>query len=119
MKNCWTYSIRNLLDAEDDEHMHVVFRYTVKNRFAWRAPRWVHSVIGWGVVAPCLAIINLAFFALRGRWLHSYWDVSGVLMEYSPREDDYTDRFLPAMFFDGEVRDSGKRITGRRKKRAD
>lgn len=110
MRNCWTYSTRELLDAGDDEQMHVAFRYTSKNRWSWRAPRWLHTVVGWAVIMPCLVIINFAFFALRGRWLHSYWEADGALMEYTPEPKGYMTRRLPSLSFVGVVRDSGKRL---------
>jgi len=111
MKNCWTPSIKGLLAAKDGDRFHVLFRYTRKNEWSWRAPQWLHSVVGWSVLMPCLVVINVAVFALRGRWLHAYFDQGdGAFMEYAPHDDDYVKRRFPALSFDGQLRDSGKRL---------
>jgi len=60
---------------------------------------------------PLLVVINIAFFALRGRWLHAYWDKGdGIIHEYVPVKKSYRYRRFPALNFDGEIRDSGKRL---------
>lgn len=109
MKNCWRPAIEHLIYG--DGRGHILFRYTRKNTWSWRAPRWVHAVVGWGLIMPCLLIINVAVFALRARWLHAYWETGdGAFSEYAPLRSDYRRRRFPMLSFAGEVRDSGKRL---------
>ncbi len=103
--------MQQLLYTDTEKPLHYLFRYTSKNEWAWTAPMFVRRVVGWAVIMPLLVLLNLAVFSLRGRWLHVYFECGdGVFMEYAPLSTDYIKRRFPALFFHGELRDSGKRL---------
>ncbi len=104
MRNCWTEAMENFLLRSDIEH--ILFRHTRKNEVSWSSPLWVRKLIGWGVIAPCLIVINVAIFSLSGRWLHCMWEEEGRFYEYIPLTK-YGIRKLPSFSFEGRVKDTG------------
>lgn len=96
MKNCWSYSINTFLEKEG----FIVARMT---RRSSAKPYQKLSFLGKVLIASGLLLLNLGFFLIKGRWLHSYHcdNPAGPYTSYEPIRGKFLK--YPPLNFDGEI----------------
>lgn len=79
MKNCWSYSINTFLEKEG----FIIARLTKRSS---SKPYFNLRFTGKVLIALGLVFLNLGFFLINGRWLHSYHcnSMSGPYTSYEP-----------------------------------